>query len=307
VTQHLSLVGTLINCAGGPTPQRSWLSCEETEIKAGKDHGWVFEVPADLRGVADPLPITGMGRFRHEATATDPRTGVVYLTEDQGDGLLYRYLPNDRRRLLAGGRLQALGVRDTALDLRNWGRRAWAPGQRLKAVWIDVEGVDSPNGDLRNRGHASGAAQFARGEGLVWGDRELFITCTSGGPTRDGQILRYRPSSKEGQRGERDAPGELELFVESADAAAMSMCDNITISPRGHLFVCEDKYAGKNALKGITPNGALYEFGRNAAPQLPGAPNAELAGACFSPDGSTLFVNIYSPGITLAITGRWKS
>ncbi len=310
VTQHLSLIGTLVNCAGGPTPQRSWLTCEEIETKAGsgagKDHGWVFEVPADLRGLADPVPITGMGRYKHEATATDPRTGVVYLTEDQGDSLLYRYLPNDRRRLLAGGRLQALGVRDNTLDLRNWERPAWRQGQRLKTLWIDLEGVDSPGGDLRKRGHAKGAARFARGEGLVFGSRELFITCTNGGPTRDGQILRYRPSPQEGQPGEHDAPGEIELFLESPSAATMSMPDNLCISPRGHLMICEDKYAGKNALKGVTPRGQVYEFGRNAASPLPGAPNAELAGVCFSPDGSTLFVNIYSPGITLAITGPWK-
>lgn len=86
------------------------------------------------------------------------------------------------------------------------------------------------------------------------------------------------------------------------------MCDNISVSPWGHLFVCEDKYAGQNALKAVTPKGQVYTVGRNATvPALKNAPNTELAGACFSPDGSTLFLNIYFPGTTIAITGPWKA
>ncbi len=313
-THHLSLTGTVVNCAGGRTPRRTWLSCEESDLRpgseAGKAHGWVFEVPADLRGLADPTPITGMGRFKHEATATDPRTGVVYLTEDQtdGEGLFYRYLPSDPARLHAGGRLQALGFREGAeADPRNWKRRYWKVGERRNAVWIDLDGVDNPHDDLRHRGHAAGAAWFARGEGIVWGDGELYFTCTSGGPDNNGQVLRYRPSPREGQPGEKDQPGVLQLFVEPASGEGLTMCDNLTVSPRGHLFVCEDKYMGRNRLQAITPRGRIYDFGSNAQGRLGPAPNSELAGVCFSPDGSTLFVNIYSPGITLAITGPWAA
>lgn len=315
VTHHLSLAGTAVNCAGGLTPRRTWLSCEEVETlrpgkDAGKEHGWVFEVPADLRGLADPQPIVGMGRFKHEATATDPRTGIVYLTEDASDGagLFYRYLPNDPGKLLAGGRLQALGFHDGAqADPRNWTAPFWKVGDKRKVVWIDLDGTDNPDNALRNRGHAKGAAYFARGEGVFWGDGELFFTCTSGGPTREGQILRYRPSPDEGKPGEKDQPGVLQLFLESADKQTISMADNLAVAPWGHLLVCEDKYAGRNALKGVTPKGQVYTIGCNAAAHIPGAPNAELAGVCVSPDGSTLFVNIYYPGATLAITGPWKS
>lgn len=315
VAHHLSLAGTAVNCAGGPTPRRTWLSCEEIELQkgadAGKDHGWVFEVPADLRGLADPVPITGMGRYKHEATATDPRTGIVYLTEDAPDGfcLFYRYLPRDKDRLHEGGRLQALGFREGAeADPRNWDTRWWKPGDRRKVVWIDMDGVDNPANDLRHRGHAKGAAWFARGEGIFFGERELFFACTSGGPGRNGQVMRYRPSPQEGRPGERDRPGEIELSIEPTDAAVMSMADNLAAAPWGHIFICEDKYVGKNGLKGVTPKGQVYTFGRNAAdPPGPKAPNAELAGVCFSPDGSTMFVNVYMPGITLAITGPWRS
>jgi len=314
VTHHLSLAGTSINCAGGVTPEGSWLSCEETEVQrgpdAGKDHGWVFEVPSGLRGLADPVPITGMGRFKHEATATDPRTGIVYLTEDAPDGfcLFYRYLPEDRARLHKGGRLQALGFREgREADPRNWNGAWWKAGDRKKAVWIDMDGVDNPANDLRHRGHAKGAAYFARGEGIFFGDGELYFACTSGGPGRNGQIVRYRPSPQEGRPGEKDRPGEVQLFIEPKDAAVMSMADNLAVAPWGHLFVCEDKYEGKNAVKAVTPKGQVYTFGRNAQQPLPKTPNSEVAGVCFSPDGSTMFVNIYLPGMTLAITGPWRN
>ena len=44
VRQFLSLAGTIRNCAGGPTPWNSWITCEETVVVAGgnlaRDHGW---------------------------------------------------------------------------------------------------------------------------------------------------------------------------------------------------------------------------------------------------------------------------
>jgi secreted PhoX family phosphatase len=86
----------------------------------------------------------------------------------------------------------------------------------------------------------------------------------------------------------------------------MMMCDNIAVAPWGHLFVCEDKYKGQNQLKGVTPKGQVYAFGRNAALPAAGSVNTELAGVCFSPDAATMFVNLYSPGTTIAITGPWK-
>ena len=96
--QFLSLAGTMRNCAGGPTPWNTWISCEECVQKAEDtfetDHGYNFEVPALASGPVTPIPLKAMGRFYHEAVAVDARTGIVYQTEDRGDGLVYRFLPH---------------------------------------------------------------------------------------------------------------------------------------------------------------------------------------------------------------------
>lgn len=125
--QYLSLAGTIRNCAGGPTPWGSWISCEETVARAGelggveKDHGYNFEVPALAGGLVDPVPLKAMGRFNHEAIAVDPRSGIVYQTEDRSDALLYRFIPTVRGKMAAGGRLQALMITDApGMDTRNW-------------------------------------------------------------------------------------------------------------------------------------------------------------------------------------------
>jgi uncharacterized protein len=311
VRAHLSLGGTCGNCAGGATPWGSWLTCEETIEKTGarvsRDHGFVFEVPAAATGLVQAVPLTGMGRFVHEAAAVDPATGIVYLTEDRPDGLFYRFLPNRPGRLAEGGRLQALALPagDTA-DLRNWpadGSRFAGAGQAIglgRSVpvrWIDMDDVASPDGDLKDRGFAKGALRFARGEGLAVGHgrrgaSEIFISCTMGGPKRLGQVWRYRPGA--GPEG-----GTLELFVATTDPAILKNCDNVAVAPWGDLILCEDGADDQpQFLRGVTPTGALYTLARNAY--------SEFAGACFSPDGRTMFVNAQSPGITFAVTGPWR-
>ncbi len=309
--EHLSLIGTVRNCSGGVTPWNSWVSCEETAFKAGdeegrleKDHGYNFEVPAtDQIRIADPTPIKAMGRFVHESLAFHPVSGIVYQTEDEGDGLIYRYLPNQNGALLKGGKLQCLALRDwKAADTRNRKdstSQHFPEKKHFQVYWIDLDDVESPDGDLRMRGHQKGAAIFSSGEGMSYGKNELFFTASSGGTAGTGQIFRYVPSKYEGQPQEKDHPAVLELFVESKDQETFRYCDNITVAPWGDVVICED--CSDPRIIGITPAGKAYVIAKNI-----GYPDSEFAGPVFSPSGKTLFVNIQTPGLTLAITGPWS-
>jgi hypothetical protein len=303
--QHLSLAGTLFNCAGGATPWGSWISCEETVARAGeglqRDHGFCFEVPSAALEPVDPRPLTALGRMRHEAIAVEPRSGCLYLTEDVFDGLFYRFVPARAGDLAAGGALQALAVRDApSLDTRNW--HALTRLERaveLEVEWLTLDGVDAPEDDLRARGFLAGAARFARGEGVHFAGDAVWFTCTIGGSKKLGQLWRYRPSPHEGGPKEARERGRLSLFLEPEDEELMQNCDNLCAAPFGHLIVCEDGPANDRIL-GVAPDGTVYPLGQNRASA------SELAGVTFAPDGKTLFVNLQEDGLTLAITGPWE-
>ena len=297
-----SLAGTIRNCSGGITPWGSWLTCEEAPTGPGQrfgeglaeNHGWVFEVPANATGLIDAVPLKAMGRFNHEAACVDPRTGIVYLSEDRDDSVLYRFVPTTPGRLGDGGLLQAMVVEGLS-DTRNWTSAEMAVGSRHTVRWIDCDDVESPNDDLRSRAAAKGAAVVARGEGIHTGTDEIFVCSTNGGQRKLGQILRLVP----GTGGE---PDQIELFFESQSKDQFNYGDNLTVGPNGHLIVCEDQYTEvvDNHLRGITPDGRAYTLGRLRM-------QTELAGGCFSPDGKWFFVNAYSPTRTLAVTGPWAA
>ena len=194
-----SLGGTLGNCAGGPTPWGSWLSCEETVLDfsliGGKKHGYVYECAADpTQSIA--TPIVEMGRFVHEAVAVDPATGNVYLTEDNRNcSAFFRYVPTDAGgglgSLQRGGRLQAARIKAVLTQavpqsLANSNNTALLNpriGDEYELEWVDIANPDADPRTVASQpggvslgvmagptiqALAAGCSRWSRGEGAVW-------------------------------------------------------------------------------------------------------------------------------------------
>jgi secreted PhoX family phosphatase len=305
IREFVSLGGTTVNCAGGPTPWGSWLSCEETIRGPARGferrHGYIFEVPASADGPVQAVALRDMGRFVHEAIGVDPATGIVYETEDlnRRSGF-YRFTPDTPGVLADGGGLEMMAiVGQPQADLRQ-GQRV---GEWLPVEWVPIEDPDPDEADTNasavfQQGFEAGGARLTRLEGCWHGDGSIFFHSTNGGDAQAGQVWRYVPESE-----------SLSLIFESPGREVLDSPDNLTVSPSGGLLICEDA-TGVSHLRGLTADGEIFPFARNILN------SREFAGATFSPDGRALFVNIQgdldsfgpgNPGMTFAITGPWES
>ncbi|MFG3427825.1 alkaline phosphatase PhoX [Streptomyces californicus] len=312
--ERVAIAGTAVNCAGGPTPWRTWLTCEETEDRAGtngytKDHGFIFEVDgADPRRTG-AVPLTAMGRFQHEAIAVDPRSGIVYETEDAFDrpfGLFYRFLPEKplggTGSLRAGGALEAMrvpGVPDLSAVQetgRSFDRIEWVPVPDPLASKTPIRFQDFGR---------KGITHAQKLEGCYWGESSVYFVSSFArsdeGSAADhyGQVWRYEPKKRRLTLVVLFGPDtDIQLPGESPD--------NICLAADGGLMVCEDGGGAQHVL-GVTRRGEVYPMARGR--QNIGTPEepewGEFAGVTFSPDGSTMYVNCYTPGTTFAVTGPW--
>jgi secreted PhoX family phosphatase len=291
--EFISIGGTAVNCAGGPTPWGSWITCEETTVgpNQGYDrkHGYCFEVPASADDEVTPVALTAMGRFSHEAVAVDRIYGHVYETEDAGtDSGFYRFIPNDPSNLAAGGRLQMLAVagrpqlNTTGIAVSGVPSASITPFVPMPAEWVDIDDADP---DLEGgatkvfaQGLTKGGARFARLEGAWWGDNSVYFNATSGGRAQAGQVWQYRPLNAN--------RGHLVLIFESPGEEVLDSPDNLCVSPRGGLVICEDG-GGVQYLRGITEDGRIFDLALTTDP----VNDTEFAGSCFSPDGRVLFFN----------------
>jgi hypothetical protein len=157
------------------------------------------------------------------------------------------------------------------------------------------------------QGLAAGATAFVSLEGCFYHKKSVYFTSKAGGRARAGQIFRLDI-----------AQNTLQMIFESTGHNGFSGPDNIVLSPRGSLIICEDRlglFKKGQYIAGLDSVGELFAFCQ-ANPELQGtyaghdlhdtAVDSEWAGACFSADGQWMFANLYSPGMTFAITGPWQ-
>jgi len=144
------LEGTSQNCAGGPTPWGTWLSCEEFE------EGRVWE--CDPMGRREARVHAAMGVFKHEAAAVDPGGKRVYLTEDWDDGAFYRFTPRRWPRL-DEGLLELAKVSDDG-----------------SVEWVPVP--DPSAGQESTRRQVPGTTEFKRAEGIWFDSGTVYVATT---------------------------------------------------------------------------------------------------------------------------------
>ena len=328
--------GTMMNCSGGPMPWGTWVTCEETvngpdvgpdftgvpNTPLTKPHGFVFEVPTTGRSHGEP--VTRAGRFAHESVAFDPRGGSLYLSEDNFafPSGFYRYTP--RRSPMKTGRLDNRGclqmLKVRGIDNAHL-EASQAKGTRYRVTWVDIDDPDptfsytpgqpAPTTNdtainyVGDQGRAQGAAGFSRLEGTIYHRGVVYFTSTQGGgAVMDGPNSTTGYGTGSGQVWGYDTRSEtLFLVYQSPSRQVLDFPDNITVSHRGTLVLCEDN-TEDNYVRGLSRGGQLWDIALN---RLEGRTGDEFAGSTFSPDGHTLFVNIQaSRGMSFAIWGPWE-
>ena len=299
--------GTSTNCAGGELPFKKWVTCEEV-VKGpssprgatAEQHGYVFEVDATSDSPVEAVPVRQAGRFEHEAVVWNQ--AILYQTEDrriEADPVLgqigasfYRYIPDQSvgqsgNLAETTGKLEALAIKGefhANMDNR-------PVGMPFEVEWVPVPEPDHDD-DTNNRrdrvpnftptriqAQDNGAAYFDRQEGMWVGSSngagsKIYFDCTEGGPNNLGQVWEYDPGRE-----------TLTLIYQSTSSETLENPDNITIVPQtGDILLCEDS-PGEQFVRGVTRDGEIYDFAQALTN------DSEFCGACFDPDGQTLYVN----------------
>jgi secreted PhoX family phosphatase len=263
------LGGTSLNCAGGPTPWGTWISCEE------HDAGLSWE--CDPTGATAAAARPALGTFKHESVCVDPFGERLYLTEDQPDGCLYRFTPTDFPDL-AEGLLEVATV-------GAGGRVRWTAVPRPNEV------TPTPTRD-----QVAGATRFAGGEGTWFDSRVVFFT-TKG----DKKVWAYDTVASTIEAiYDNDTAG---------DGSPLQAVDNVCVARSGDIYVCEDGDNLEVCLITPDRQVASFvRLDPAVHAGIEGAGN-ETVGVTFDPSGTRMYLGVQrtnARGVLLEISGPFR-
>lgn len=270
------LVGTNRNCAGGPTPWGTWLSCEEVT------NGLVWECDPTGSQIAVVRPELGM--FSHEAAAVDPVTNQIYLSEDEPDSRLYRFTPAPGQPL---GDLLRQGTLEVA-QVGSSGAVTWLPVPNPTPV---------PVAGTPTRWQVPSSTRFDGGEGIWFDEVDRTVYLATKG---DHTIWQLDVDSQ-----------HIEVLFSSSltPNSPMNGVDNIAVSAAGELWVCED-HSTSTPLEIIL----ISPQERTVAPFLEVTAehhfNSELTGVAFDPSGTRMYLSSQRAavnGITFEVSGPFRT